>query len=253
MIYIGVSSCFMYPDITRTVFGHKTLAYFEQDMARYLSREGVMPILIPDLPENELLAFIGQMDGFVFQGGADIAASSYKEASIENGRWPGDPHRDQYELKIMDYAFINKRPILGICRGFQLTNVFFGGTLYQDLKTVTGTDVIHRDGVTYDRVHHEVECTPESLLTEIYKEKKLTVNSVHHQGIKTLGKDLIVDAISPDDKLIEAFHHKNLEQHYVVGVQWHPEFSHTLKDKVCDPHPLYHHFLDSVKKQKVRI
>jgi putative glutamine amidotransferase len=76
------------------------------------------------------------------------------------------------------------------------------------------------------------------------------VNSVHHQGVKTLGKDLVVDAVSPDDQLIEAFHYKNLKDQYVVGVQWHPEFSHTLAPKLCDPAPLYQHFLKAVKSPR---
>lgn len=250
MIYIGVSSCFMYPDPTRTVFGHKTLAYLEQDMARYLSRKGVMPILIPDLPESELNQFLGEMDGFCFQGGADIAPGSYKEGPIENGRWPGDPYRDQYELKLMDYAFKNHKPILAICRGFQLANVYFGGSLYQDLKTVTNTPMEHRNAELYDRIHHSVVCTKDSLLKEIYGQDELAVNTVHHQGVKTLGKDLVVDARCPEDNLVEAFHYKNLQSHYVVGVQWHPEFSHTLKDKLIDPAPLYDHFLKEVKNKR---
>jgi putative glutamine amidotransferase len=251
MIYIGVSSCFMYPDPMRTVFGHKTLAYFEQDMARFLSRPGIMPILIPDLPETQLLKFLAEMDGFVFQGGADVASKTYHEEAIENGRWPGDPHRDQYELKIMDYAFKKKRPVLAICRGFQLANVFMGGTLYQDLKLLTKTEVEHRNAELYDKIHHSVTINDQGLLKTIYGQNELLVNSVHHQGVKTLGKDLVVDAISPDDNLIEAFHYKDLSDQYLVGVQWHPEFSHTLSDKVCDPTPLYNHFLNAVKKSEV--
>lgn len=250
MIYIGVSSCFMYPDPARTVFGHKTLAYFEQDMARFLSQKGVMPILIPDLPEEELMQFLAEMDGFVFQGGADVASKTYKEEPIENSRWPGDPHRDQYELKIMDYAFKNKKPILAICRGFQLANVYFGGTLYQDLSLLTATKIEHRSAELYDKIHHAVNCTEHSLLKDIYSKEQLQVNSVHHQGVKQLGKDLVVDAISPDDKLIEAFHFKNLTENYLVGVQWHPEFFHTLGSKLCDPAPLYQHFLNAVKKPR---
>ncbi len=250
MIYLGVSSCFMYPDPQRTVFGHKTLAYLEQDMARYLAQKDVMPVLIPDLPEDKLMPFLGEMDGFVFQGGADIASKTYHEEAIENGRWPGDPHRDQYELKLMDYAFKKKKPVLAICRGFQLANVYFGGTLYQDLKLVTNTPVEHRNAELYDKISHQVVCTPESLLKTIYQKNELTVNSVHHQGVKTLGKDLIVDAHSPEDKLIEAFHYKNLDDHYVVGVQWHPEFSHTLGEKLASPTPLYDHFLKAVKTKR---
>jgi putative glutamine amidotransferase len=69
------------------------------------------------------------------------------------------------------------------------------------------------------------------------------VNSVHHQGIKILGKNLIVDAICSEDQLIEAFHYEDMNKNFVLAVQWHPEFSHTLKDKVVDPKPLLDMFL----------
>ncbi|MBU6153335.1 MAG: gamma-glutamyl-gamma-aminobutyrate hydrolase family protein [Bdellovibrionales bacterium] len=244
MIRIGVSACFMYPDPARVVFGHKQLSYFEHDMSRFLSRKGIMPVLIPDLPKDQLVPFLSEMQGFVFQGGADLAPSSYGETPIENGRWPGDPHRDAYELSILDWAVENKKPVFGICRGFQLLNVYFGGTLYQDLLLQTGTPVEHRNAEKYDHVFHEVECTKDGLLAKIYQQERLTVNSVHHQGVKTLGKDLQVDARSRQDGLIEAFHHTALP---VFGVQWHPEFSHTLRGTVIDPNPLLDYFLEQLK------
>jgi putative glutamine amidotransferase len=155
----------------------------------------------------------------------------------------------------MDYAFKNKKPILAICRGFQVMNVYFGGTLYQDLGIQIQTPVKHRDADTYDRVHHDVALEKKGLLAELYQktheaEPKLTVNSVHHQGIKTLGKNLVVDAISPDDQLVEAFHYQNTNENFVMGVQWHPEFSHTLKDLVADPKPIYDAFLKEVEKRR---
>ena len=243
MIKLGVTSCFMYPDVNRTVFGPKTLTYFEHDMSRFLSRVGVMPILLPDLPWEELEQYLLEMDGFVFQGGADISPKSYNEEMIENGRWPGDYHRDQYELKIMDWAFKHKKPVLAICRGFQLANVYFGGSLYQDLTLETKTKTEHRNAELYDKIFHEVELPSESLLEQIYQVKKITVNSVHHQGIKKLGNDLIIDAISPGDKIIEAFHYKNIQENFFLAVQWHPEFSHTMKDTVINPEPLLNYFL----------
>ncbi len=245
MIRIGVSACFMYPDPTRAVFGHKQLSYFEHDMSRFLARKGYMPILIPDLPKDQLEPFLSEMQGFVFQGGADIAPGTYRETPIENGRWPGDAHRDAYELSILDWAVKQEKPVLGICRGFQLLNVYFGGTLYQDLSLQTKTPVEHRNAEKYDRIFHEVECTPNGLIKKIYQQDRLTVNSVHHQGVKTLGKDLVVDAKSAQDGLIEAFHHAGSVP--VLGVQWHPEFSHTLSDVVVDPNPLLDYFLEQLK------
>jgi putative glutamine amidotransferase len=246
MIRIGVSACFMYPDPARTVFGHKQLSYFEHDMSRWLARPGVMPILIPDLSPDRLYPYLEMMDGFVFQGGADIAPGTYGETAIENGRWPGDPHRDRYELTLMDWAFKNRKPVLAICRGFQLMNVYFGGTLYQDLKVETGTSVEHRNAETYDRVSHEVRCTEGSLLSQIYMKDRLHVNSVHHQGVKTLGRHLKVDAHCSEDKLIEAFHYEGPEPVWFQGVQWHPEFSHTLGDRVISPEPLLDRFLKEI-------
>lgn len=247
MIRLGVSACFMYPDPNRSVFGHKTLAYFEQDMARFLSRKGVMPVFLPDLPWEELEQFLLEMDGFVFQGGADIAPQTYGDDPIENNRWPGDSFRDQYELKIFDFAVKNNKPILAICRGFQLANVYFGGKLYQDLNLLTQTKVEHRNAEKYDKIFHKVSCSSENLLSKIYNKSELIVNSVHHQGIKQLGEGLIVDAICPDDKLVEAFHH---ETYPVLAVQWHPEFSSNLKGIVEDPKPLFDHFLSTIKDKR---
>jgi putative glutamine amidotransferase len=246
MIKLGVTSCFMYPDPERAVFGHKTLTYFEHDMSRFLSRMGVMPILLPDVPWNELEQYLNEMDGFVFQGGADVSPKNYHEELIENGRWPGDFHRDQYELKIMDWAFKKRKPIFAICRGFQLANVYFGGSLYQDLKIQIQTPIEHRNAELYDKIFHDIECPKGSLLADIYQKKQMTVNSVHHQGIKSLGKNLVIDALSLEDHIIEAFHYKEMQEHFVLAVQWHPEFSHTLKDKVINPEPLMNYFLNFI-------
>ena len=71
----------------------------------------------------------------VLQGGTDISPETYKESGIENNRWHGDKYRDEVELRILDIAFELKLPVLGICRGFQLINVYLGGSLYQDLET----------------------------------------------------------------------------------------------------------------------
>jgi len=248
MKFIGVSSCFIYPDPSRLTHGHKTLQYFERDMSRFLSRKGVMPILIPDLDnEEQFFDFVAQMDAFVFQGGADLAPQTYGEQPILEGRWKGDALRDAYELKIMDYAIKNNKPVLAICRGFQLMNAYFGGTLYQDLQTQIPTIAAHRSAELYDRICHPIAFEPNSLFEGLYgKIVDPQVNTVHHQGIKDLGKNLRVQATSPADGLIEAFTWNGAPEGKVMAVQWHPEFFHTLAEQLIPANPIYDHFLSFV-------
>lgn len=249
MILIGVSSCFFYPDPARIVFGHKTLQYLERDMARYLSRADVLPVLIPDLLEaSQLKNIFSKLGGLVLQGGSDLCPQTYGATPLDSTRWPGDPYRDEYEIKLMDLAKDKGLPVLGICRGAQLINVYFGGTLYQDLATEFDKTVLHRDAHLYDHVSHEVSLEKGGQLQKIYPQSKIvTVNSVHHQGIKTLGQDLKIEARSVKDGLIEAISYAGPQNFYCLGVQWHPEFSATLGEGVLNPEPLYDDFLNVVR------
>lgn len=249
MIKLGVSACFMYKDIQRQVFGHKTLSYVENDMYCFLAQKGVMPILIPDVEDSLQKQYLNEIDGLVLQGGVDVSPKSYGEEGIENNRWPGDYYRDQYELKLVDWAFKNNKPILGICRGMQILNVYFGGTLYQDLEIQTKTHIRHRCANEYDKIQHGVELASDSFLKEAYQADKIEVNTVHHQGVKDLGKNLIVEATSHEDNLIEAFRHKDKP---VWGVQWHPEFNLTLKGKIPPAKPIMDKFLEMIKETKTK-
>lgn len=247
MLKIGISASFIYPDPSRAFFGKKTLTCLENDMAHYLARPGVMPILIPDLTEPCLSEFLRELDGFVFQGGSDIAPQTYGQTPLNSERWPGDPQRDRYELALMEFAVSHRKPVLGICRGCQLINVYFGGTLYQDLPTQREQRLEHRNADLYDRVHHGIVFKKEGVLAKLYHAAETTrVNSVHHQGIQELGKGLIVEATCPEDGLVEAIAYQNLKEKFVLGVQWHPEFSRTLAHQVIAADPLYDFFLNEV-------
>lgn len=256
-VKIGVSAYFIYPDPQRPYFAHKNAVCLENDLARYLCRPDAMPILIPDLAPDPLQEILKEMDGFVLQGGADVSPETYGQPHLDREKWPGDPHRDQYELKILEFAVNHDKPVLGICRGCQLINVHFGGTLYQDLGTELGDKQQHKDLGLYDQVHHRIIFEPGGLLARIYPDDpqdapEHRVNSVHHQGIRKLGRDLKVEAISPDDQLIEAVSYQDLRYRFVLGVQWHPEFSHTLKDEIVPPEPLYDHFIQEVKRRRMK-
>jgi putative glutamine amidotransferase len=249
MIKIGVSACFFHPDLDRATFGPKTLSYIENDMAAYIARPGVMPILIPELPKAEKLAMIEEMDGLVLQGGSDLAPQSYGETPI--GKWLGDGIRDEYELELTDLFRKADKPVLGICRGFQIMNAFYGGTLFQDLETQRPESKMHRDAKEYDRVHHAIRFEDGSLFEKLYaSEQNPMVNSVHHQAVKDLGKGLLPQAYSSEDGIIEAFIHESAEPGKVMGVQWHPEFFHTLGDKLIDPFKIIDTFLSFAKNSK---
>ena len=113
---------------------------------------------------------------------------------------------------------------MGICGGCQLLNVFFGGSLIQDIESF----IEHEQPNPRDETSHEIVFSDASNLKISKNSQKIFVNSAHHQGIKKIGQNLIVDAYAPDN-LIEAFHH-NLHP-LCMGVQWHPEFLITDFDK----------------------
>ena len=246
MIKLGISSSFMYPDLNRKIFGAKSLSYVENDMANFLTRKGILPVLIPDIKNEKLLNdILSEMDGFVLQGGEDLAPESYGEKPI--GKWKGDAYRDVFELNILDYAVKNSKPIMGICRGFQLMNVYFGGTLYQDTLTQKKGVNNHRSAELYDSIKHPVIFSEGGFLHELYfNEKDPYVNTVHHQSVKDLGKNLEVYAFS-DDGLIEAFGYTKEPSGKIFGVQWHPEFFHTIKNELVDAAILYDAFLKHFK------
>lgn len=245
MIKIGVSACFFHPDLNRATFGPKLLSYLENDMARYVARPNVMPILIPELPKAEKLAMIKELDGLVLQGGVDLAPETYQEKPI--GRWLGDRIRDEYELELIDLFLKEDKPVLGICRGFQLMNAYYGGSLFQDIETQRPNSIKHRDGAEYDHVYHSLRFEKGSFFETLYAdEKNPMVNSVHHQAVKKIGEGLVPQAYCPEDGMLEAFIHKSAKPGKIMGVQWHPEFSHTLGSKLIDPFKIIDTFLSFV-------
>jgi putative glutamine amidotransferase len=249
MLNIGLTPCFMYKDPSRNVFGHKELTYMENEMVEYVSNSTNLPFLIPLLEDELLTKFLDNCDGIIFQGGSDLSPTSYNRDFLDEKKWPGDKFRDLYEFKILDYCVLKKIPIFGICRGFQIINAYFKGTLHQDLQTTTGTTIEHRCAKKYDHVHHDV-ILEDSLLQKLYKEKKIKVNSVHHQGIEILGQGLVKEAYCPDDNLIEAYTNNDMKNHYILAVQWHPEFSKTLGDSIASPTPLINDFFKASKAFK---
>lgn len=254
MLKIGISACFFHPDSTRAVFKGKSLIYLEKSMSDWVQAQGAVPYMIPPLaPQGKigLSDLVGGMDGLILSGGADLFPGTYGEEPLRV-EWSGDRIRDAYEIALVGEFQKQEKPILGICRGAQLLNVAFGGSLYQDLSTQLGTSLNHRDWEIYDQNFHEVEISSNGLLARLYPRlSRVRVNSVHHQAVKRLGSGLEVEAVSVTDGVIEAFRAVNWP--YIVGVQWHPEFTdpeESGSETLLDRRPLLESFLQAVQKRK---
>ena len=241
MIKIGIASSFLYPYAARhEALGPKTMIYTVREMPRLVARSGVMPILIPDLDDPQLLReFLDQMDGFLFTGGNDLAPESYGENPL-NSKCEGDSERDRHEFEVIDYAVRNRRPVLGICRGMQLINVYFGGTLHQDIAHDLPKALKHQDYALFDELIHSISLVPGGLLEKLYGAREnIVVNSIHHQAVKVLGKGLRVEAMGTEDEVIESIS----DGERVLGVQWHPEFPSASQEQVLSPIPLVDYFI----------
>ena len=161
-----------------------------------------------------------RFDGFVFAGGEDVDPGLYGEQkkyeSVNVNR-----ARDDFEQGLLDLALRQRLPILGICRGTQLINVKFGGTLYQDLTQDVSPEFEHRQTKSRSDTVHTVTLTdPESRLAQDFR-GSCRVNSLHHQAIKRLGRGLKVTAHS-EDGLVEAVEAAD-DYPFLLAVQWHPE------------------------------
>ena len=242
---IAISSCFMYPDPSRKVFGHKTLVYSERDMLNLFNTPKTIPLIIPDFDNNIIDEYLSECDALVLQGGSDLSPESYNEPYLDQNKWPGDKYRDDYEFRLIDQALKRNLPIFGICRGFQILNAFFGGTLHQDIPSEINTSIEHRSAEKYDKIYHEIELTGETFKKIHGNKDKIKINTVHHQCVKKLADCFQVEAICPDDQIIEAFTHKEMDKHFIFGVQWHPEFNHSLRETIEHEKPLLDYFFSS--------
>ena len=246
---IGISACFFHADPARPIFTGKTLQYVEQSIAHWVMSSGAMAVMIPsplgDTQRGDVTLddYAEWLDGLVLEGGSDVWPGSYGETPLQE-RWSGDRIRDDYEKALVAAFERVGKPVLGVCRGLQLLNVSFGGTLYQDIGTQRPEARVHRDATIYDRNFHDVEFVAGSKLASLYPQMKVAkVNSVHHQGIKDLAPGFVVEATSPDDGIIEAIRRPAAPgKSYIAAVQWHPEF-HRADWGTLDDTPILNDFL----------
>lgn len=255
-LLIGVSARIYYPGTHGELPGvfTKTLHYLEQSVAHWVLSGHAMAVMIPAVTKDsivqrsdlELHDYAQALDGLVLQGGNDVAPSCYGEEPLRP-EWAGDPVRDKYEIELIN-AFVQAgKPVFGVCRGFQLLNVMFGGTLWQDIATQRPTSLDHRELGRYEKHFHAIEFVPGSRLAQLYGGATRTVaNSIHHQGVKQLAPGFVAEAHCPDDGMVEAIR-RTTPGAYVAGVQWHPEFHDPADTGTIDDAPMLQDFLDACR------
>jgi len=215
---IGLSCDYVF-DSSGRYPGYKKLIV-NKDYCDSIRLAGGIPVIIPMSHDRELLKEeLKILDGLVMIGGADIDPTYYGEEHLPlNGAAKLD--RDIYDMIIYEASRELKLPVFGICRGFQVINVFEGGTLYQDLEYFKKDHLMHAQHQNPEGKVHKVFLEGESWLKEVLKKDEIWVNSFHHQAVKDIAKSLKITGRS-SDTLIESFEKKG--EHFVVGVQWHPE------------------------------
>jgi putative glutamine amidotransferase len=183
---------------------------------------GGIPLLIPTgLNEDALPALVARLDGILLTGGGDLDPALFKGAP--HPRVYGvSPARDALELRLVKETLAAGKPLLAICRGIQVLNVAFGGTLHTDIQDQVPNALKHDWFPDYprDRLSHTVSLKCSSPLHDIFGQDDIPVNSLHHQGLARVGSGLEAIGFAPDG-LVEAVSVKGAA--FALGVQWHPE------------------------------
>ena len=253
---IGISARLLYPDPRRFFLPTKSVQYLEQSVANWVMSGEVLAFMVPalSLASPHLPAkiskkdYVDALDGLVLQGGADIAPETYGETPL-NPEWSGDRVRDRYEIRLFEEFVRQGKPVLGICRGCQLVNVALGGTLYQDIATQVGKSVQHRCDRRYEDNFHAMRVLEGSWLSRLYPGVGVSrINTIHHQAVKSLGRGLVIEAVSDPDGIVEAIRWEGPS--FVAGVQWHPEFMDPADAELLDGRPLLQSFLAACRSRK---
>jgi putative glutamine amidotransferase len=195
--------------------------FLAERYCRAVEAAGAIPLILPASASGKRLhRLLDRLDGMVISGGNfDIHPSYFGEKPI---RQLGviKSERTEFELELALAALRRDMPMLGICGGAQAINVALGGSLYQDIAAQLPHAGEHQQGAKRHIGGHRIQVRPGTRLHAIVKKRSIEVNTTHHQSVKNLGRNLIVNAVA-DDGVIEGV--ESTRHRFVLGVQWHPE------------------------------
>jgi putative glutamine amidotransferase len=205
---------------TSVVVDDRARVRLNQSYVDALQRAGAVPLVVPPLDPDAADALISRVDGLLLSGGDDVDPRLYGEEPHPRTD-PPNAACDRSEISLVRAARVRRLPTLAICRGVQLVNVAFGGTLIQDIPSQVTQALAHdRPSERAARVH-AVGFDPASTLRRVIGDNRITANSMHHQAVDRPGEGLRVCARA-DDGLVEALEWSD-DDWWMLGVQWHPE------------------------------
>ena len=183
---------------------------------------GGIPLILVPVEAEYIDRVLDGIDGLLLTGGGDVDPARYGGASHETV-YDVDPARDEFELAVARRAAARAMPTLAICRGMQVLNVAFGGTLIEDLASEPGLETEHRrHGHDVFHPQHHVRIEPASALARTAGSNEIEVNTIHHQALREVAPALTAVGWSPDG-VIEAIEPTDARWR-MIGVQWHPEY-----------------------------
>jgi len=198
--------------------------------------------------DTQNLEDLKSCDAIVLTGGIDTHPKFYKNERLQ---YPGGPNefnvpRDEFELKVFNYAKEHDVPVLAICRGMQLVNCALGGDLIQDLEEKGKAD--HKKQGEFDDGVHEVVLNKNTLFFKISGRDKGKVNSAHHQGLGRIADELMISAVSEDDVAEAVEYSDKTNKPFLLCVQWHPERLKIAESLVSFSKNIRESFLSAINK-----